>query len=192
MVLPAVAMAAAVLLVSADVTGAAGGKPTPKVPQVKVVTLVGQTVTVTTPGELYDIAFTPSTAVQFTQQPGEVVTVAMIAASKGDDSLVFCDIHAAVHAAGVDQEQMPIAMHETVLLAQRGDDWWQMAAWSQDLSRTLPSPAEATLHTILGKVWMDAGPVDPETTDCYGTQYGGEHQDFAVDVRVSIVTMSGT
>ncbi|NJD29377.1 MAG: hypothetical protein FIA92_13905 [Chloroflexi bacterium] len=153
-------------------------------------TLVGQTVTVTTPGVLYDVVFTPSTEVQFSQQPGEVVNVSMIARSAGDDTLVFCDIHAAVHASGIDQDEMPIVMHETVLLAQRGDDWWRMAEWSGDLSRTIPAPAAATVHTILGKVWMDA-PAE-EGGDCYGLEVGGQHVDFTVDLRVSIVTMSGT
>lgn len=186
------AVAAGLVLVSAGATGVATGKPAmPKAPPVSVVTLAGQPVVVATPGEFYDITFDPASAVSFTQMPGTVVSVSMSATiTSGDATMLFCDVHAAVGMMGADSADTPIAMHQTVIMAQRGGDWWYMAEASGDLTRTIPAPAAMTTHTMVGKVWMDP-PSEPEA-DCYGIADGGQYQAYTVPVRVSIVTLAGS
>jgi hypothetical protein len=187
----AAAVAASLLLASANLTGVANAKPKPAA-GVTVVTLTGE-VTVTEPGTMFEIAFEPTSGASFTQMPGQVVNVSMKgeAIGDGDGELVFCDVFAAVQVTNVyAATAMPFSMRETVFIAQRGGAWWEMTEESANLSRTIPAPATATNHTIVGVAWM--GEVVGEEPDCYGTQYGGEHVDFTVPVRVSIVTLTGS
>lgn len=189
---------AALLLTLAGAEGAAGDKPSDPGSKGRtgVVTLTGGPVTITAPGsgegEVTDFEFSPESALTFTQQPGEVITVTMAAEfDVPNEESLFCDVHGAVNLARSDLAYDPnyTAMEQT-FITQRGDVWWAMTHMGRDSTRTIPSPASPTQYTVIGVAWMDeTDPDSPE--DCYGntTEDGTAHQDVDVSVRVSVVSI---
>lgn len=183
----------AMVVVLAGAGSAAGKKPDPPPvtpSQVSVVTLTSDPVTITTPGEVYDLTFGPESAVSFTQQPGQVVTATMAASLDAPDwGTLFCDVHAAVDITNGAAESVFTAMRQTEI-TQRGDVWWQMTEMGRDLTRSIPAPASATDHTVIGVAWMDdpLSAYPPSDHSCYGTEYGFPYQEVTATVRVSVVT----
>lgn len=156
-------------------------------------TLTSSPVTLAESETIYDFAFSPESAASFTQLPGEVVTVTMAASFDAPNpGLLFCDLHAAVNlpnGSAVGSGGDYFAALRQDWLAQRGDVWWEMTDEGSDLTRTIPAPAAAIDHTLIGVAWMAAIPVDEgePDPDCYGTKYGYEPQEVKASVRVSVV-----
>jgi hypothetical protein len=158
--------------------------------QVTVTTLTGGPATITEPGTVYDLAFSPASAVTFTQQPGEVVMLTMTAEFDGPQvDALFCDLHAGVNLTRPDSGYDPsyTGVLQTMMM-QRGDVWWAIPVMGRDSTRVIPSPGTATDYTVVGVAWMDAPEEGPDEA-CYGTQFGGEYQEVTASVRVSIVTL---
>lgn len=183
----AVVIVAVVVGVFAAAAGTATGKLDPdKKAQVSVATVDSSVATLADPDTVYDLTFGPESAATFTQEPGEVVTVTMAASFVPEDGdHLFCDLHAAVNLDDGLSDPVPETALRQNWLAQRGDVWWQMTEQGRDLTRTLPAPAVATTHTVVGVAWMDT-PLVGEP-DCYGTQYGFAPQEVDVSARVSVV-----
>jgi hypothetical protein len=187
----------ALVVVLAGAGSAAGKKPDPPsgAPQVSVVTMTSAPVIITTPGELYELTFDPESAVSFTQQPGQVITATMAASIEAPDwGGLFCDVHAAVNLTNGSADSGYTVLRQS-RITQRGDVWWNFSEMGRDLTRSIPAPASATDHTVIGVTWMQKGDmdgyVDPDGDDavCYGTEYGFEYQEVTVSVTVSVVTM---